>query len=74
MKKWEYRIVDTRDLKGGGSMKGPSRDVIESHLNALGLDGWEIINMYWYGINWGSIAGVAKREIGTPESPSPEVS
>jgi hypothetical protein len=32
MKKWEYKIVDTKEVAGGGLLKGKSRDAIETYL------------------------------------------
>jgi len=64
MKKWEYRIIDTKDVPGGGMLKGKSRDAIETYLNQLGEQGWEIVNLdalEWQGHHL-TFLGVAKRE------------
>ncbi len=64
MTKWEYKIVDSKDVSGGGFFKGKDRADIEAYLNGLGKDGWEIINLDFNEI--GSkfeFSGVAKREI-----------
>jgi hypothetical protein len=45
MKKWEYKIIDTKDVPGGGILKGKSRAAIEAYLNELGGQGWEIVNL-----------------------------
>jgi hypothetical protein len=45
MKKWEYKIIDTKDVPGGGILRGKSRDAIEAYLNELGGQGWEIVNL-----------------------------
>jgi len=45
MKKWEYRIIDTREVPGGGILKGKSRQAVEAYLNDLGGQGWEIVNL-----------------------------
>ena len=45
MKKWEYRIVDSKDVRGGGVFKGKERTDVEAYLNEFGRDGWEIINL-----------------------------
>ena len=43
MKRWEYRIIDSKDIGGGGLFKGPDRQKLEAYLNQLGSEGWEII-------------------------------
>ena len=45
MKKWEYKIVDSKDVGGGGVFKGKERADVEAYLNELGRDGWKIINI-----------------------------
>jgi hypothetical protein len=45
MKKWEYKIIDTKDVPGGGFFKGKDREAVEAFLNELGEQGWEIINI-----------------------------
>ena len=64
MKKWEYKIIDTKDVPGGGFLKGKSRDAIEAYLNDLGGQGWEIVNLdalEWQGDHL-TFLGVARRE------------
>ncbi len=64
MKKWEYKVIDTKDVSGGGIFKGKSRDSIEAYLNELGGQGWEIVNLdalEWQGDHL-AFLGVAKRE------------
>ena len=69
MKKWEYRIIDTYQVPGcysaflSGIFKVKSRQAIEAYLNALGEQGWEIVN--FDALEWRScmaFRGVAKRE------------
>jgi hypothetical protein len=62
MKKWEYKIIDTDDVPGGGTFKGKSRDAIEAHLNQLGEQGWEIVSLDALEWNLKRFLGVAKRE------------
>ena len=63
MKKWEYRIVDTKDVPGGGLFAGKSREAIEAYLNKLGGQGWEIVNLDALQMQSHlSFLGVAKRE------------
>jgi hypothetical protein len=64
MKKWEYKIIDTKDVPGGGFLKGKSREAIEAYLNDLGGQGWEIVNLdalEWQGDHL-TFLGVARRE------------
>lgn len=64
MKKWEYKLVDSRDLEGGGVLKGKDRDVVEVYFNQLGQAGWEIVDIDFRPINKGfEFSGVAKREV-----------
>ena len=63
MKKWEYKIIDTDDVPGGGTFKGKSRDAIEAHLNQLGEQSREIVSLD--ALDWKlqlAFLGVAKRE------------
>ena len=63
MKKWEYKIIDSKDTSREGIFKGRSREGLEQYLNALGEEGWEIINIDTYFIeSRTSFVGVAKRE------------
>ncbi len=36
MKKWEYMIVDSKDVPGGGVFKGKDRSEVDAYLNQLG--------------------------------------
>ncbi len=63
MKKWEYKLLDSRDLDGGGMLKGKSREVVEAYFNQLGQAGWEIIDLNFREIAKGfEFSGVARRE------------
>jgi hypothetical protein len=46
-RKWEYKLLSTKDLPGGGmlEMKAREREAVEAYLNQLGDDGWEIIGI-----------------------------
>ena len=64
MKEWEYKIVDSKDVPGGGIFKGKDRTAVEIHLNNLGKEGWEIINLDFRELEGRlEFSGVAKREI-----------
>ncbi len=62
MIKWEYKIVDSKHLSGGGAFKGKDREVVESYLNQLGEEGWEIVDLHFKEIQRGfEFSGLAKR-------------
>ena len=64
MKKWEYKIVDSKDVRGGGVFKGKARTDVEAYLNELGGDGWEIINLDFRELgNRFEFSGVARRDV-----------
>ena len=64
MRKWEYKIVDSKDVPGGGIFKGKARSDVEVYLSSLGKEGWEIINLDFRELgNRFEFSGVAKREI-----------
>lgn len=63
MRTWEYRIIDSNDVKSEGLLKGRSRAGVETYLNALGDEGWEVINLDWRELESRmSFSGLAKRE------------
>lgn len=63
MKKWEYRILDSKDVAGGGIFKGKDRADVETYLNQIGNDGWEVINLDFRELEGRfEFTGVAKRE------------
>ncbi len=45
MKKYEYKIIESKDVAKGGFFKGLKRADLEVYLCTLGEDGWEIINL-----------------------------
>ena len=64
MKRWEYKIVDSRDLKRMDLFGGSERGEIQEYLNHLGAEGWEIVNLDFYELEGrGSFMGLAKREV-----------
>ena len=64
MSKWEYRIVDSKDIEGGGVFKGTPRENIEAYLTALGNDGWEIFHLQFNHVEQRyEFYGIAKREV-----------
>ncbi len=63
MRKWEYRIVDSKDVVGGGIFKGKDRTEVDKYLNILGEEGWEIVNLDFRELETRfEFTGVAKRE------------
>ncbi len=65
MKKWEYMIVDSKDVASGGIFRGRDRSAIDTYLNKLGQEGWEIVNLDFRELeNRFEFSGVAKREKG----------
>lgn len=64
MPKFQYKIIDTRDVESAGIFKGRKREDIEAYLNALGADGWELVNVDFRELEGGSeFGGVMKKEI-----------
>lgn len=64
MRTWEYMILDSKTLVGGGMFKGKTREAVEAFLNQLGAEGWEIVEMNFREIQRGfEFTGLAKREI-----------
>ena len=64
MRKFEYKIIDSKDVASAGVFKGRQRADVEAYLCTLGEDGWEIINMDFRELEGRlEFSGVAKREI-----------
>ncbi len=64
MRKFEYKIIDSKDVASAGVFKGRQRTDVEAYLCTLGEDGWEIINMDFRELEGRlEFAGVAKRQI-----------
>jgi hypothetical protein len=67
MKRWEYKIIDSKDIKSEGLFKGRTREAIERYLGELGDAGWEIVNLDFNELKDSqhlrpSFTGIAKRE------------
>jgi hypothetical protein len=63
MKRWEYKIIDTKEVPSGGIFKGKSPQAVEIYLNKLGHQGWEIVNIDAMELEGRmEFVGVAKRE------------
>ncbi len=62
MSKWEYRLLDSMEIEEGGFLAIKSREAVESYLNGVGDEGWEVINLDFVEIEGRtSFVGVAKR-------------
>jgi hypothetical protein len=63
MQKWEYKIVDSKDVPSDGVFKGRNRGALEVYLNELGAEGWELVNIDSLELEGRrEFVGVAKRE------------
>jgi len=64
MSKWEYKVIDSQNVPGGGLLKGKDREKVEEYLNELGTAGWEIVNIDFYDqlAHQYDFVGVAKRK------------
>ena len=64
MTKWEYKILDSKEIGDGNIFRGTNAAEVEEHLNTLGKEGWEIVNLDFNELaNHFSFVGVAKRII-----------
>lgn len=64
MKKFEYKILDSKDVATAGLFKGRKREDVESYLSSLGSEGWEIINLDFRELEGRlEFAGIAKRAV-----------
>ena len=63
MTRWEYLIVDSKDVAGGGLFKEKKRSDVEAYLNNLGNEGWELVNLDFRELDSRfEFTGLAKRE------------
>ena len=63
MRRWEYKVVDSQDVPSGGIFRGRDRSCVESYLNQIGQEGWEVINLDFRELEGRlEFCGVAKRE------------
>lgn len=64
MKKYEYKIVDTRDLESAGLFKSRKREDVEAYLSSFGAKGWELVNVDFRELEGGlEFAGIMKKEV-----------
>lgn len=45
VRRWEYKLISTNDVPGGGFFGIKERDALEDYLNQLGAEGWEIVGI-----------------------------
>jgi hypothetical protein len=63
VRQWEYKLIDSNDVKRDGLFKGRSRESIERYLDEIGAAGWEIINVDFRELeSRSSFTAIAKRE------------
>jgi hypothetical protein len=62
MTRWEYKLVDSKDVAREGVFKGRTREALEKHLNELGEQGWELVSADFNELeSRTSFVGVVKR-------------
>ena len=62
MPKFEYKMIDTRDVETAGLFKGRKRADIEDYLNQLGNEGRELVNVDYRELEGGTeFAGIMKK-------------
>jgi hypothetical protein len=72
MKKWEYKIINSHTFKKSGILKNFAVADVESQLNRLGQQGWEIVyfDCTFKVKEIEAFTGVVKREaVSAPASP-----
>jgi hypothetical protein len=64
MPQWEYKLFGSQDAPADRGILGTKnvRAELEAYLNALGRDGWEIVDVDFYPTDEQHFAGLAKRE------------
>ncbi len=64
MRKYKYKIVDSKDVEPAGLFKGKKREDVEEYLNELGKEGWELVNADFRELEGRlEFSGVMKKEI-----------
>ncbi|MCG7530569.1 DUF4177 domain-containing protein [Psychrobium sp. MM17-31] len=63
MKKFEYKMIDSKDVAAVSLFKGRKRSDIEAYLNKLGAQGWELVNADFRELEGDTeFSGIMKRE------------
>lgn len=64
MIQWEYLVIDSRFLPGGGKFKGKEKDIVDMYFTKIGHEGWEVISLDFRDVQRGyEFVGLAKRLI-----------
>ncbi|NRA83277.1 MAG: DUF4177 domain-containing protein [Gammaproteobacteria bacterium] len=64
MNKFEYKMIDTRDVPTEGIFSSRKKEDVEKYLNDLGAAGWELVNVDYRELEGGSeFGGIMKRQI-----------
>ncbi|MBT5069875.1 MAG: DUF4177 domain-containing protein [Candidatus Marinimicrobia bacterium] len=64
MRKYKYKIVDSKDVESAGLFKGKKREDVEDYLNKLGTEGWELVNADFRELEGRlEFSGVMKKEL-----------
>lgn len=64
MKKYQYKVVDSRDIESAGLFKGRKREDVEAYLNSFGAHGWELVNVDFRELEGAlEFAGMMKKEV-----------
>ena len=66
MIRWEYKLIDSRDVEAKGILSvNASREDLEGYLNSLGSQGWEVIDLdFMVGASGPRhFKGIAKRKL-----------
>ena len=64
MRKYKYKIVDSKDVESAGLFKGKKREDVEAYLNSLGTEGWELVNADFRELEGRlEFSGVMKKEL-----------
>lgn len=45
LRRWEYKLISTDDVPGGSLLGVKDRGAVETYLNQLGSEGWEIVGI-----------------------------
>ena len=64
MKKYQYKVVDSKDVESAGLFKDKKREDVEAVLNSLGAEGWELVNADFRELEGRfDFSGVMKKEL-----------
>lgn len=59
---FQYKLIDSQDVEKTGLFSSRKREDIESYLNTLGKEGWELVNADFRELEGGfAFTGVMKK-------------